>query len=325
MERRITLVTGANGFVGRSVCPELERLGWDVRRAVRSNHSNDPCSSDGVAVGDISASTDWLRALEGVDSIVHLAARAHRVGDHDAEAYHRINTEATIRLAEAALSAGVQRFVYLSSLKVLGDVSPQGRALTERDLPEPADEYAMSKWQAECALRQLGSRMEVVIVRPPLVYGPHVRANFLRLLEWIDRGAWLPFGAVRNRRSLIFSGNLASAIVACLRHPAAAGMTFLVSDGEDVSTPDLIRRIAKSLSRPDRSWSVPTSALRGVAAVSGFGDQVRRLLDSLVVDTQLIRTHLSWHPPFTVDEGLRATAGWFRDLRASKHELVARA
>jgi len=318
VERRITLVTGSNGFIGRTVCPVLERKGWEIRRAVRSLNSNDRQVSQIVEVGDIGASNDWSRALASVDSVVHLAARVHLPGDNDDTEFRRTNTDATLRLAEAAARARVRRFIYLSSVKVMGESSPGAHPFTESDPPCPADAYARSKLEAEKCLRGFADRMEVAIIRPPLVYGPAVGANFLRLLRWVDCGIWLPFGAVANRRSLLYVGNLASAIAECLTHPAAAGATFFVSDGEDVSTADLIRRIASALDRAPRCWSVPSSALSVVASALGRGEQARRLLDSLQIDSGLIRDRLEWVPPYSVDDGLKATAAWFHEWKTSR-------
>ena len=313
MERRITLVTGANGFIGRSVCPVLEGDGWEVRRAVRSLNSSEARTRTPqvVEVGDIGASIDWSPPLAGVDSVIHLAARVHVPGDNDDAQFRRTNTDATLRLAEAAVHAGVRRFIYLSSVKVMGESSPAAHPFTERDRPRPADAYARSKLEAENGLRAFTDRMEVAIIRPPLVYGPGVRANFLRLLRWIDRGFWLPMGGVTNQRSLLYVGNLASAITCCLTHPAAAGATFFVSDGEDVSTSELVRRMASALGRAPRSFSVSPSLLSMMASALGQGEATNRLLGSLQIDTGLIRERLEWVPPYSLDEGLTATAKWF--------------
>lgn len=319
MERRITLVTGSNGFIGRAVCPSLERNGWEVRRAVRSLNSSDRQVPQIVEVGDIGSSNDWSRALAGVDSVVHLAARVHLPGDDDEAAFLRTNTDATLRLAEAAARAGVRRFIYVSSVKVMGESSPRARPFVESDPPRPTDPYARSKLEAEKGLRAYADRMEVAIIRPPLVYGPAVGANFLRLMSWVDRGIWLPFGNIDNRRSLLYVGNLASAIARCLTHPAAVGATFFVSDGEDVSTGELIRRLASALGRASRSWSVPPSALSAVASVFGRGEQARRLLDWLQVDSGLIRDRLEWTPPYSLDDGLKSTAIWFHEWKTSRY------
>jgi nucleoside-diphosphate-sugar epimerase len=324
VERRLALVTGSNGFIGRNLCPVLERKGWEIRRAVRSLNLNRQHVSQVIEVGDIAASYDWSRALAGVDSVVHLAARVHLPGDSDDTQFRRTNTDATLRLAEAAAQERVRRFIYLSSVKVMGESSGATHPLTESDPPKPADAYARSKLEAEKGLRGLADRMEVAIIRPPLVYGPAVGANFLRLLRWVDRGVWLPFGAVANQRSLLYVGNLASAIAECMSHPAAAGGTFLVSDGEDVSTADLIRRMASALDKAPRCWSVPPSVLSVVATALGRGEQARRLLDSLQIDSSLIRDRLEWVPPYSMDEGLKATAVWFRECKTSRDLVGAR-
>ena len=268
-------------------------------------------------MGDIGAVTDWSPILENVDSVVHLAAHVHVPDDKNETAFRRINTEATLRLAEAAARSGVRRFVYLSTVKVLGESSPPARALIESDPSCPADPYSRSKLEAEHALQELSGRFELVILRPPLVYGPRVGANFLKLLRSIDRGVWFPFGRIANRRSLLYVGNLASAIAACIRHPAAAGMTFLVSDGEDVSTPELIRRIAAIMGKPVRCWPLPTGMLRAAAALAGRTSEANRLIGSLAVDSTLIRSRLAWRPPCSLDDGLRATVAWFRDVNAA--------
>ena len=323
MERRIALVTGSNGFIGRHLCPVLERNGWETRRAVRSKNSNDRQVSQIVEVGDIAATNDWSRALADVDSVVHLAARVHFPGDADDAEFRRTNTDATLCLAEAAARARVRRFVYLSSVKVMGESSLPAHPFTESDLPRPADAYARSKLEAERGLRGFAGRMEVAIIRPPLVYGPMVGANFLRLLRWVDRGLWLPFGSVTNRRSLLYVGNLASAIAECLTHPAAAGATFFVSDGEDVSTADLTRRIASALNRAPKCLAVPSAALSLVASALGHGEQARRLLDWLQVDSRLIRDRLEWLPPYSLDDGLKATGAWYRESKTCRAPIRA--
>jgi nucleoside-diphosphate-sugar epimerase len=299
------------------VCPALEHAGWKVRRVVRAADRARTGDAPAIEIGDLAAVEDWAPVLENVDSVLHLAARVHLPDDCDERAFRRVNTDATFRLAQAAVQSGVRRFVYLSTVKVLGESSPPGRPWSESDLPSPEDPYARSKLDAEQGLRELAGRLEVVILRPPLLYGPAVGANFLRLLESIDRGAWLPFGAIANRRSLLYVGNLASAIAACLHHPAAAGMTFLVSDGEDVSTPELIRRMASMMGRPARCWPVPVGALWAGAAVARRTNEARRLLGSLAVDSTLIRSRLEWRPPSSLDEGLAATVAWFRGLKAA--------
>jgi UDP-glucose 4-epimerase len=225
--------------------------------------------------------------------------------------YRATNTDATLNLARQAVAAGVKRFVFISSIKVNGE----GRELpySEFDLPSPQDAYAISKWEAEQGLRAIESStgMQVVILRPPLVYGPGVGANFLRLMRSVERGLPLPFGRVDNRRSLLYLGNFTDAIRVCLDHPAAAGQTFLLSDGEDVSSADLIRRLALAMHRPARLLPLPPSWLRAAGALLGRGAEVDRLLGSLSVDSSKIRRELGWRPPFSMDEGLSQTADYY--------------
>lgn len=310
-------VTGAQGFIGSALCCALVRQGWVMVPAVRRARG----LPGEVAVGDIGPRTDWHATLAGCDAVVHLAARAHVMREARREplaAFQEVNTAGTLHLARQAAEAGVRRFVYLSSVKVLGE----GREApyTLADAAAPAEPYALSKWEAEQGLLALGRNtgMEIVVLRPPLVYGPGVKANFLSLMRAVARGWPLPLGAVRNRRSLLYLGNLVSAIEACLIHPAAAGQTFLVSDGEDVSTPELIRRLGMALGRPARLWPVPPPLLRLVATLLGRGAQAGRLLGSLAVDGSALRAVLGWTPPHTLDEGLRATARWYLESRESR-------
>jgi nucleoside-diphosphate-sugar epimerase len=299
------LVTGANGFIGRALCPALAAAGFVVRRAVRGGST-----PEAFAVGDIGPDTDWCAALAGSRAVVHLAARVHVLRDEAADveaAFHAVNTEGTLNLARQAAAAGVKRFVFVSSIKVNGE----GRAMpyTEIDPAAPQDAYARSKWAAEQGLWEIAREtgLEVVVTRPPLVYGPGVGANFERLLGWVARGWPLPFGRVDNRRSLLFVGNLVDAIRVCLSHPAAAESTYLLSDGEDVSTPELLRRLAEALGRPARIPPLPPSWLKLAANLLGRGADLERLLGSLAVDSDAICRDLGWRPPFTLDQGLAAT------------------
>jgi len=312
------LVTGATGFVGRALVRRLLADGLAVRAAVRQVSEALPAVTEAVTVGDIGPDTDWRAALAGVDAIVHLAARAHVLRDSSADAharYRAVNTLGALRLAEAAAAAGIRRFVFLSSVRVHGDHST-GAPLDETRPLVADDPYGRSKADAERGLAALAAtgRLEPVILRPPLVYGPDVRGNFARLVRLVERGVPLPLGAVRNRRSLVFVGNLVDAIVRVLDHPAAAGETFMVSDGEDLSTPDLVRRIARALGKPARLVPVPVAFLRLGGALAGRDDDVARLLDDLVVDPSKIRALLGWSPVFTLDEGLRETAAWYRTV-----------
>lgn len=306
------LVTGSTGFVGDALCAHLASRGFLVRAAVRSKLG--PERSDAVAVGDIGADTDWSTALEGVDQVVHLAARVHidRDSSRDRLAEHRrVNVEGTRRLASMAADRGVRRFVFLSSAKVNGEVTR--KPCTEADPPRPEGAYAVSKWEAEQALMHIArdTGMEWVILRPPLVYGPGVRANFLELMRAVAAGIPLPFASIDNRRSLLYLGNLVDAVRTCLTHPHARGRTFLVSDGDDLSTPGLTRRLAQALDVPSRLLPMPVALLSLAGKMTGKGAAVDRLVGSLQLDTSAIRQTLGWTPPFGVDEGLQETARWF--------------
>lgn len=307
------LITGAHGFVGRHLALATAARGMATRLAVRAAAA---AGEHTAIVGDIGPATDWSRALEGIDSVVHLAARVHVMNDDATDsltAFRAVNVEGTRRLAAQAALAGVRRFIFLSSVKVNGE-STAGRAFNERDAPRPEDPYGVSKHEAEEVLREIAGNtaLEVVILRPPLVYGPGVKANFLRMLRWVDRGIPLPLASVNNRRSLVYVGNLIDAILRCLEHPAAAGKTFLVDDGEPVSTAQLLREIGVALDRPVHLLPLPIALLRVAATLARRGDDAARLLGDLVVDGSHLRRTISWQPPFTRQEGLAATAAWFR-------------
>lgn len=293
------LVTGATGFVGRALCPALSEAGWTARPAGRAE------------TGDIGPETDWRPLLSGVAAVIHLAAHVHamRRDPADSAAQHdRINRAGTVRLAEQAAAAGVRRFVLLSSVKVHGDRSD--RPLTAADPPAPTDDYGRSKAAAEAALQGHADRMETVILRPPLVYGPGVRGNFLSLTRLVDRGWPLPLANIDNRRSLIYLGNLASAICAAL--DANTGV-YLPSDRDDLSTPDLIRRLAAALGRPARLFPAPPVLLRVAAGAVGRAAAIDRLCGSLTVDGRLP----GWQPMHGVTDGLAATADWYRAAKAA--------
>ncbi|WP_299157310.1 SDR family oxidoreductase [Accumulibacter sp.] len=316
------LVTGANGFVGNALCEQLLREGGhEVVAAVRSASRRTVSGPIRCLVGDIGPHTGWQQALAKVDVVVHLAGRVHVMRDAASDplaAYRSVNTEGTINLARQAALAGVKRLVFVSTIKVCGEGQAQegDEPYTERQPAHPSDAYATSKWEAEEGLRASakGMGLEVVILRPPLIYGPGVGANFLRLMRAVDRGWPLPLGRVRNHRDLIFVGNLVDAVACCLTHPAAADKVFLVADGDGVATPELVRRIAGALDRPARLLPVPAACLRAAGALSGKRQAVERLLGSLRVDDSLIRRTLGWSPPYTVAAGLLATARWYRSV-----------
>lgn len=300
------LVTGANGFVGRALCSHLHTFGHSVVPAVRRASG----IAGEVIVGDVEGASDWVPALSGCDAVVHLAARVHVMNDtarNPLGLYRTTNTEATLELARQAAQSGVKRFVFISTIKVNGEA--RNRPYLETDAPAPEDAYAISKWEAEQGLRQIGREtgLQVVILRPPLVYGPGVKANFLRLVQIIQRGWPLPLGAIHNRRSLLYLGNFVDAIQVCIEHPDAAGQTFLLDDGEPVSTPELIRALARAMGRPARLLAVPVGVLELAGALLGKRAAVARLTGSLYVDSSLIRSRLGWTPPFTMAAGLAAT------------------
>jgi len=313
-EQRV-LVTGADGFVGTELCRRLVADGFRVRGALwEANDLPDGCEV--TVVGDIGPTTDWSSALADVGVVVHLAARVHMMSDGAAEPlaeYRRVNVEGTRRLAEMAVDAGVRRFVFMSSIKVNGEQT-EGKPFLPDDPPAPVDPYGLSKWEAEQALESICSDggMENVIIRSPLVYGPGVKANFLRLFRAVDRGMLLPVGALRNKRSFMGLRNLADILVECVRNDAAAGEVFLVSDGEDMSTPGLVCRIGRALDRTPRLISVPAPVLRFAGLVTGKTSAVDRLCGSLVVDSSKVREALGWSPVSTAEEELARVAEWYR-------------
>lgn len=321
------LLTGANGFVGRATSARLVRAGYDVRHAVRRSSTATGARVVGgaiagarVVVGDIDGATDWREALDGVGAVVHLAARVHVMRDTAADplrAFRAVNTDGTRRLAEQAAAAGVRRLVYVSSIKVNGEGTPT-QPYREDDPPAPHGDYAQSKLEAEDALRAIASstRLETVIVRPPLVYGPGVGANFLSMMRWVHRGVPLPLGAIDNRRSLVFVDNLADLLCACVEHAHAARETFLVSDGEDLSTPDLLRRIATALGVRSRLLPVPVAWLDRAARAVGKRAIFDRLCGSLQVDIGKAKRLLDWAPPCSVDDALATTAKAYLESRA---------
>lgn len=309
------LVTGASGFVGGEVCQALVRSGYSVRAAVRRGRQLSSSIVEQITVGDIDSRTDWSAALSDVDFIVHLAARAHILGDDAANAdrYFEVNAHGTRRLAQMAAAAGIRRMVFLSSIKVNGEGRPATRPYRASDVPEPQDAYGKSKAAAEAALFEISaiSGLQVASVRSPLVYGPGVRANFLRLMDWVAKGRPLPLGAIHNSRSLVSLWNLSDLLLRVLAHPAAAGGVWMVSDGLDLSTPELIGRIGRAMGRPARLWHVPLWMISGVAAVSGRQAELTRLCGSLTVDVSPTIQHLGWQPPLSLDEGISRTVEWY--------------
>lgn len=314
---RCLLVTGANGFIGRALCAEADARGYSVRAVTRA-----PCRFDGGVENVVvnTPASDWSAALKGVGVVIHLAARVHVMQDTSEdplEEFRRVNVEATLRLARSAAAAGVGRLVYVSSIKVNGEETSDGAAYGETACPSPQDPYGVSKWEAEQALHQLAQEtgLEVVIVRPPLVYGPGVKGNFISLMRAVAKGVPLPFGSIHNVRDLIFVGNLVDLLILCATHPGAAGQTYLVRDGEPLSTLELIRQLAHALSVRPRMLPVPVPVLELIGKMSGKSAQIARLVGSLRIDDDKIRRELDWHPPYSLQQGLQATANWFKTVK----------
>ncbi|OGT21332.1 MAG: NAD-dependent dehydratase [Gallionellales bacterium RIFOXYB12_FULL_54_9] len=308
----LVLVTGANGFVGSYLCSEIINRGARVRVALRTPNLKQK-AFDFSVVGQIDEQTNWIEVLCGVDVVIHLAARVHVMEDDARDPlaeFRRTNVAGTENLARQAARAGVRRFVYVSSIKVNGETTDGVSKFSETDIPNPQDPYGVSKWEAEQALHRVAAEtgLEVVIIRPPLVYGAGVKGNFAQMLKVLARGIPLPLASVNNRRSLVYVGNLVDALIMCATHPAAVGQTYLVSDGEDIATPDLLRQLGNAMGHPARLLSCPQSLLKLAGRMTGKADQVERLLGSLQVDSSKIRRELGWMPPFALQEGLGQTA-----------------
>jgi len=312
------LITGSSGFVGRSLCKRLVSDGCYVRGTVRSLASSTrlPRAVDVVRIGSIDSAMDWSKMLVGVDTVVHLAARVHVVKETVANPlyeFRKVNVAGTEQLAWMAGKAGIRRFVFLSTIGVNGNTT-HDRPFTEEDKPHPYNPYTLSKFEAEQALLRIASEtgMEVVIIRPPLVYGPGNPGNFLQLLHVIAKGWPLPFASIKNIRSFLFIGNLVDAIITCANHPKAAGQTYLVSDREEVATPELLRRLAAAFDRPARLFPFPHPLVRFAGKLFGKSDAVERLVGSLAIDSSKIQRELGWKPPYTMEQGLKETAEWFK-------------
>lgn len=307
------LVTGASGFVGARLVGLLRDGGDEVVGSGRTGRGGL------LAMGEIGPDTDWSAALDGVEAVIHLANRAHVMKETEADPlalFRRVNAEGSLGLARQAVEKGVRRLVFVSSIKVNGEATT-GRPFTASDNPSPQDAYGLSKWEAEQRLGELAARtgLDLVVVRPPLVYGPGVKGNLHTLMTAVGKGLPLPLGRVDNRRSLIGLDNLCHLLALCARSPAAAGRTFLARDGEDLSTSDLIRRLGRAMGRPARLLPVPPALLRLAGRLTGRSAAVDRLLGSLEIDDSLTRGQLGWAPPVSVDDGLKAMAAGGRDAR----------
>ncbi|MBS7808561.1 SDR family oxidoreductase [Variovorax sp. PCZ-1] len=313
------LVTGASGFVGQALCQHLAGLQHEVLAQSRqaSSLSKDEHLAQYLCRlhADLAQIIENTSHLQGIEAVVHCAARVHQVNEanpHPLAAYREINTQATLDLAHAAARAGVRRFVFLSSVKVNGEYTLPGQAF-RADQAQPQDPYGISKWEAEQGLQEIAAKtgMQFVIIRPPLVYGPGVKANFLTMMQWLNRGIPLPLGAINNRRSLVALPNFVDFIALCLTHPKAANQTFLISDQQDVSTTELLQGLGAALKRPARLTPVPQSLLELSLKALGKGGMAQRLCGDLTVDSNPATQLLGWKPPFTVQQGLQLTADHF--------------
>ncbi len=308
------LVTGASGFVGMGLIRYLyEMHRFQIIAALHHKVPAFPTGVESVQVADLTAFTDWSMALAGVETVVHLAARVHVMHDlsrSPLDEFRQVNVAGTLNLARQAAIAGVKRFIFLSSVKVNGECTLPGYPYSEQDIPAPQDPYGISKHEAEVVLRQLAKEtgMAVTIIRPPLVYGFGVKANFRNLLLWLKKGIPLPLGAIHNQRSFIALDNLIDFILTCIFHPNAANQIFLVADGEDLSTPELLQRAGLALGKPVRLFPVATGLLHLGATLIGKKTMIQRLCGSLQVDISKARELLNWVPPISVDEGLRRVA-----------------
>jgi nucleoside-diphosphate-sugar epimerase len=309
------LVTGASGFIGGHTCGWLVENGLQVRAVTRRlvGAALDLPGIESLQVPDIGPNTEWDAALRDVDAVVHIAGLAHvfQPAASDAAEFLRVNAEGAQRLAQAAAAAGVRRLLLMSSVSVYGQ--PAADPITESHPTRPDSPYAVSKLEGERRVREAlaGTRTELVVLRPPGVYGPGNPGNFLRLMRWIDAGYPLPLASLRNRRSFVYVLNLADAVLGCLREPQAAGRTYNVTDGPPVSVPDLVRGLAVALDRPVRMWPCPAVLLRLAAGLLGRREDTERIIGSVEVDASAIRRELRWQAPFSLAEGLRATAGWY--------------
>ncbi len=313
------LVTGASGFLGGAVANRLCQEGHAVTAALRTGCAALPSCVARRIVDGVFGRTDWTAALSGQQVVIHCAGRAHVMKDTEADplaAFRTVNLDGTLNLARQSIAAGVKRFVFISSIGVNGVQSALGNPFSEIDKPNPHNAYSISKWEAEQGLLRVaeGTGLEVVIIRPPLVYGPHAPGNFGSLVSWLRRGVPLPLGAIHNRRSMVALDNLVDLIVTCIDHPAAANQTFLVSDGEDLSTTQLLQRLGRALGKPARLLPVPATLLKAGAALVGKPAIAQRLCGSLQVDISKTQQLLGWAPPLSVDEGLkRAAEGYLRE------------
>jgi nucleoside-diphosphate-sugar epimerase len=311
------LITGATGFVGRALFKNLNsKKNFLVHLSARTNQEKLFQGAKTFNIAEIDFNTNWKDALDGVDCIVHCAARAHMTEKKQTDslnAYRRINVDGTRNLAKQAATIGIKRFIFLSSIKVNGEETVASKSFKYNDISQPEDAYGISKWEAERALLEISKQtgLEVVIIRPPLVYGEGVKGNFLRLLDIVYKQMPLPFAKINNLRSFIGLDNLIDLIICCIDHPKAAGKTFLVSDGEDLSTPDLIIKLSKFMDKSPRLFQVPQLIIQLISRLVGKSLEIKRLLGSLRVDNSYTCEILEWSPVLTLDESLEKTVRWY--------------
>lgn len=315
-------LTGPTGFIGSALLQQLiQHKNYIPTAAVRNSSKKIPSNIQSISVDEINAQTQWQSALENIDVVIHLAARVHIMNEIAADPlteFRKINVAGTLNLARQAAQAGVKRFIFISSIKVNGESTQIEKPFTADDIPAPEDAYGMSKYEAELGLQEIAKNtgIEIVIIRLPLIYGPGVKANFLAMMRWLQKGVPLPLGAVQNnRRSLLALDNLIDLIITCIEHPAAANQTFLASDGEDLSTTDLLKRMAFALEKKPYLLPVPVSLLKLAGKLTGKTDIISRLCGSLQVDISKTCSILNWTPPISVDEGLRRVAEPFLRMR----------
>lgn len=306
------LVTGASGFIGRNLCKELLRRGWKVKGLIRRNSKNAlPEGVEPIEIDSIDQVVNWDDILSKTDVVIHLAGRSHIIkerAENPIYEFRKINVLGTERLAAASVRAGVRRLIFLSSIGVNGE-STKDSFFSEEDQPNPNNAYSLSKWEAEKALYRVAqnSKLEIVVLRPPLVYGMNSPGNFDRLIQLIRSGLPLPFDSLENRRSFIYVGNLVDAIIKCIEHPDAANQTFLVSDGQDVTVTDLINMLASAMGKKVRFFSFPRGILKAVCRLIGKSRELDKLTQTLVINSCKIRNLLGWKPPFTIEQGIKET------------------
>ena len=316
------LVTGATGFLGSALVKYLvTKPHYNIAAAIRNKEVDITSDYESISVGNIQKNTVWTEALSGVDVVIHTAARVHMMSEaslNPLEEFRRVNTKGTLNLAKQAAKSGIKRFIYISSIKVNGEITLPSSPFTPDDIFIPTDLYALSKYQAEQGLLKLAkeTQMEVVIIRPPLVYGPNVKANFLSMMKWLYKSVPLPFSSIHNKRSLVALDNLVDLILTCIAHPTAANQVFLVSDGEDLSTTELLNRVAIALGKNPSLLPVNQQLLELGLKLVGKKDLAQRLCGSLQVDISKAKKLLNWTPPVSVDEGLLKTTKHFLESQS---------